>query len=268
MIIEWNHHLFSSDTARYPWHPRATYIPSETHADPLAHYLRTMDERGVARAVIVQPEPYGDDHALVLDALAREPERLRATALFYPKDSDAPRKLEELVKREPRIVAVRFHAHRGKEMYLDRFSDAGVNALWEKAAELGLVVELHIGPNYAAQTRDLIAAFPETPVLIDHLGEPAYGTIPEYAEVLALADFPNAIMKLSGLDHIAGDAPLYLSVQRFVRQVANTFGPARLAWGGGSPAWVYAHLPDWPAADIAQVLGGNLARLLRWSEAL
>lgn len=268
MIVEWNHHLFSSDTVGYPWHPRATYIPQETHDDPLAHYLHTMDERGVDRAVIVQPEPYGDDHTLVLDALAREPERLRATALFYPKDSDAPRKLEELVKCEPRIVAMRFHAHRGKEMYLDNFSDAGVRALWEKAAALGLIIELHIGPNYAAQTRDLITAFPETTVLIDHLSEPAYGTIPEYAEVLALADFPNVVMKLSGLDHIAGDAPLYLSVRRFVRQVADAFGPARLAWGGGSPAWVRTHLSDWPEADVTHVLGRNLVRLLRWPEAL
>ncbi len=268
MIVEWNHHLFSSDTARYPWHPRATYIPHETHDNPLAAYLQRMRDEGIDRAVIVQPEPYGDDHALVLDALAREPDRLRASSLFYPKDEDAPRKLEALVKREPRIVATRFHAHRGKEIYLDSFGDVGVKALWAKAAELGLIVELHIGPNYAAQTRDLIAAFPETPVLIDHLGEPAYGTIPEYADVLALADFPNVVMKLSGLDHIVGDAPLYLSVQRFIRQVADAFGPTHLVWGGGSPAWVRAHLSDWLEADIARVLGGNLVRLLRWPEAL
>ncbi|WP_169237447.1 amidohydrolase family protein [Candidatus Roseilinea sp. NK_OTU-006] len=113
MIVEWNHHLFSSDTVGYPWHPRATYIPQETHDDPLAHYLHTMDERGVDRAVIVQPEPYGDDHTLVLDALARGPERLRATALFYPKDSDAPRKLEELVSRASwRCASTRIAARR------------------------------------------------------------------------------------------------------------------------------------------------------------
>ncbi len=264
MIIEWNHHLFSSDTSRYPWHPRATYIPQQTHTDPLEDYLRSLDERGVDRAVIVQPEPYGDDHALVLDALAREPERLRATSLFYPQDPDAPRKLEDLVRRQPGIVATRFHAHRGKDTYFDSFADAGVRALWEKAAELELIVELHIGPNYAAQTRDLIAAFPATPVLIDHLGEPAYGTIPEYAEVLALADFPNVVMKLSGLDHIADDAPIYPSVRRFVRQVATAFGPEHLVWSGDSPMLVRAHMPEWSDAQIAQVLGGNLARLLDW----
>jgi predicted TIM-barrel fold metal-dependent hydrolase len=264
VAIEWNHHLFSSDAARYPWHPRATYIPQETHADPLAHYLQRMDDLGVDRAVVVQPEPYGDDHALVLDALAREPERLRASSLFYPKDPDAPRKLEDLVKREPRIVATRFHAHRGKETYLDSFDDASVKVLWAKAAELGLIVELHIGPNYAEQTRDLIQAFPDTPVLIDHLAEPAYGTIPEYADVLGLARLPNVTMKLSGINHVADDAPMYWSVARFARLVADVFGPDRVAWGGTSPDVIRAHLSHWPEADLAKVLGGNLARLLRW----
>ena len=265
MRIEWNHHLFSTDAARYPWHPHATYFPQDTHADPLAAYQSRMRTLGIDRAVIVQPEPYGDDHTLVLDALRHAPDTLRASSLFFPKDASAPRKLETLVRREPRIVAVRFHAHRSKEMYLDSFNDAGVRALWAKAAELGLIVELHIGPDYAADARALIEAFPNTPVLIDHLGEPAFGTIAEYADVLALAELPNVIMKLSGINHIADDAPLYLSVARLTRLVADAFGPTRVVWGGLTPDVIRAHLPHWAEADIANALGGNLTRLLRWA---
>jgi predicted TIM-barrel fold metal-dependent hydrolase len=264
MIIEWIHHLFSSDTQRYPWHPRATYIPQGTHADPLAHYMKQMQANGIDRAVLVQPEPYGDDHSLVLDALKREPDRLRATSLFYPDDPDAPGKLEALVKLEPRIVATRFHAHRGKENYLRSFNDAGARALWGKAAELGLIVELHIGPNYAEDARRLIEAYPETPVMIDHLGEPQFGEIAEFADMLALAELPNVIMKLSCIEYVANDAPMFMSVARFTRQLADTFGPARLAWGGELPAVIRAHLSHWPAADVDRVLGGNLQHLLKW----
>ena len=134
----------------------------------------------------MQPEPYGDDHALVLDALAREPDKLRASSLFFPKDPNAPRKLETLVAKKLRIIATRFHAHRGEDPYLDRFSDQGVHDLWAAAADLGLIVELHIDPNYASDARRMIELFGRTPVLIDHLGEPAFGTILEYADVLAL----------------------------------------------------------------------------------
>lgn len=267
MIIEWNTHLFSRDTERYPFHPRAAYVPATDHlsADPLADYLRRMEAEGIDRAVVVHPEPYGDDHRLVLDALRREPERLRGTALFYPKDRDAPQKLRELVAQEPKIIAFRFHAHRGKDLYLDSFADPGVVALWETAADLGLIVELHIGPNFARQTADLIRAHPSTPVLIDHLAEPHMGTGVEFADVLDLARFDNVYMKLSGLNHFAKDAPLYESALPFTRWVVDAFGPARMVWGSGSPRIVDAHLAHLPAADRERVKGGNLADLLRWT---
>lgn len=265
MLIEWNTHLFSRDTVRYPFHPKAAYIPSTDNwsDDPLADYLKRMDSLNMDYAVLVHPEPYGDDHRLVLDSLQREPDRLFGTSLFYPKDPDAPRKLADLVKQEPKIIATRFHAHRGKEIYLDSFAEPGVIALWEAAAKLGLIVELHIGPNYAAQVVDLIEAHPDCPVLIDHLAEPHMGNAVEYADVLALADFDNVYMKLSGLGHFASDEPLYLSAKSFTRHVIDAFGPAHMVWGSGTPEIVDAHLAHLCEAEREQVKGGNLARLLK-----
>ena len=269
MIVEWNAHMFSRDESRYPFHPRAAYRPQADRLpdDPLGEYLRRLDEAGIDRAVIVHPEPYGDDHRLVLDCLAREPERLRGTCLFYPDDPDGPRKLADLVQRERRIVAVRFHAHRGKEQYLSGFADPGVRALWERAGELGLMVELHIGPNYAAQSGEAIRAYPGVPVLIDHLAEAKLGTAVEYADVLALAHYPNVWMKLSGLNHFATDGPLYLSARPFTRLVIDRFGPDQLVLGSGSPQIVDAHLEHLPDAEREKVKGGNRARLLGWDAA-
>jgi predicted TIM-barrel fold metal-dependent hydrolase len=264
MIIEWNAHMFSSDTDRYPFHPRATYVPGPggRARDPLADYLARMDREGIDRAVLVQPEPYGDDHRLVLDCLRREPERLWGTSLFYPRDADAPDRLAALVRQEPRIVATRFHAHRGKAAYFERFDEPGVIALWEAAAGLGLIVELHIGPNYAAQVADLVRAYPRTPVLIDHLAEPHMGNVVEYAHVLALSQFDNVIMKLSGLNHFSGDTPLYLEAKPFTRLVIDAFGPEHMVWGSGIPAIVDAHLDRESPEARALVKGDNLARLL------
>ena len=91
MIVEWNTHLFSTDTDRYPFHPQATYVPGPANRreDPLSDYLATMVERGVDRAVVVHPEPYGDDHRLILDCLDRERTLIKGTSLFYPKDPKA-----------------------------------------------------------------------------------------------------------------------------------------------------------------------------------
>jgi predicted TIM-barrel fold metal-dependent hydrolase len=266
MIIEWNAHMFSRDTRRYPFHPAAAYVPdaASLEQDPLRSYLKRMDRLGIDYAVLVHPEPYGDDHRLILDCLGREPGRLRGVCHFFPNDPLAPEKLAAMVAYQPALVAVRLHAHRGKDHYFGSFADDGVQALWRKAAELGLIVELHIGPNYAAQAAELIRAYPATPVLIDHLGEPQFGAPGEYAGVLELARYDNVYMKLSGLDYVAGDAPLYLGARPLTRQLADAFGPARLVSGGGTPAIVDAHLDHLPAADRALVKGGNLARLLKF----
>ncbi|WPP51469.1 amidohydrolase family protein [Catalinimonas niigatensis] len=265
-VIEWNAHIFSPDTQKFPFHSKASYQPdvSGQPADPLGAYLQRLDEEGIDRAVIVHPEPYGDDHALILDCLQREPDRLRGTSLFYPKDTEAPRKLAALVKQESRIIATRFHAHRGKESYLDSFADAGVRALWKQALELDLVVELHIGPNYARQAGEVLQLFPDTKVLIDHLAEPHMGTAVEFAEVLELAKYPNVYMKLSGLNHFAEDEPLYESALPFTARVIKEFGPDRMVWGSGSPQIVDAHMQKYSKADIAKVKGENLSKLLDW----
>ena len=103
------------------------------------------------------------------------------------------------------------------------------------------------------------------PVVIDHLAEPKLGNAVEYADVLALARFPNVYMKLSGINHFAADAPLYESAKPFTKLVIDAFGPHHLVWGSGSPAIVDAHLADYSSADRERVKGGNLARLLKLS---
>jgi len=267
MIVEWNAHMFSSDTKVYPFHPQAAYTPdpSRFEKDPLADYLQRMEEESIDYAILVHPEPYGDDHRLVLECLKRKPDRFWGTSLFYPKDPDAPQKLADLVASEPRIIATRFHAHRGKEMYLDSFADSGVRALWEKAVELDLIVELHIGPNYGGQVRKILRDIPETTALIDHLAEPHKGDPVEFANILDLAQFNNVYMKLSGLNHFANDAPHYESATSFTRIVADTFGPARLVWGSGSPSIVDVHLAHWYESARTKVRGENLYNLL-WKD--
>ena len=266
-VIEWNQHMFSQNMTKFPYHPKAAYKPdpAQNPPDPLIAYQKRLKDEGIDRAMFVQPEPYGDDHSLVLDCLNRtSPDQFKGTSLFYPKDPESPVKLAALVRSEPRIVSTRFHAHRGKEIYLESFAAPYVRALWKQAVDLGLVIELHIGPNYAQQAGQAIAAFPGCKVLIDHLAEPKLGTPYEYADVLELAKYPNVYMKLSGVGYIATDKPDYESVLPFTRRVIKEFGTDRMVWGGDSPHIVDVHMKGYSAADIAKVKGGNLKRLLSW----
>jgi predicted TIM-barrel fold metal-dependent hydrolase len=267
-VIEWDHHMFSSNTARFPFSPRGTYKPevSRLSADPLADYQAHLKAFGIDRALFVHPEPYGDDHTLVLDCLARtSPKQFKATSMFFPKDDDAPAKLEALVKKEPRICSTRFHLHRGNTHYFASFAEPGVRALWKKAVDLNLVVELDLGPDYARDAGAAIAAFPGCKVLIDHMCNPKSGMIWENGNVLDLAKYPNVYMKMSELGYMVGDKPDYESLIPFTSRVIKEFGPNRMVWSGDSPHIADVHMKGYSAADIAKVKGGNLQRLLNWS---
>ena len=268
-VIEWNAHMFSRDVARFPFSPRGTYKPDATRlsADPLLDYQAHLKQFGIDRALFVHPEPYGDDHSLVLDCLARtSPSQFKATSMFFPKDDDAPAKLEALVKQHPRICSTRFHLHRGNTAYFTSFAEPGVRALWKKAVDLGLVIELDLGPNYARDAGAAIAAFPGCKVLIDHMCNPKSGMIWEYGDVLDLAKYPGVYMKMSSLGYMAPqDGPDYQSLIPYTRRVIKEFGPDRMVWSGDSPHIADVHMKGYSAADIAKVKGGNLQKLLNWA---
>ena len=56
--------------------------------------------------------------------------------------------------------------------YFSSFTEPGVRRLWQKGVELGLIIELHIGPNFGKEVADMLREAPETVVLIDHFAEP------------------------------------------------------------------------------------------------
>ena len=88
------------------------------------------------------------------------------------------------------------------------------------------------------------------------------GNAVEYADILSLANFGGVYMKLSGLNHFAEDAPLYLSARPFTRMVMEAFSPDRLVWGSGTPKIVDAHMEGYTEAERTKVKGDNLAKLL------
>jgi L-fuconolactonase len=224
-----------------------------------------MDREGIDRAVLVQPAPYWDDHRLLLNCLKRAPQRCKGACLFRPDDEDAPARMADLVARQPLFIATRLHLLNGRDLGPDSTLDPGVQAIWRKALELGLIVELHADATYALPLANMLREHPRTTVVIDHLAEAGFGnsgTPVEFAHMLDLARFDGVYMKLSGLNHFAKDEPHYLSARPFTRRVIAEFGPDQLVWGSGVPGIVDAHMPEYSEADRMKVKGGNLRRLL------
>lgn len=267
LVVDTHLHCFAGkDSAKFPYHKDAPYQP----ADPATpeHLLACMADGGVDYAIVVHPEPYQDDHRYLEHCLAVGKGKLKGTSLFFAGRDGSLDKLKALAKKVP-LVASRIHAYNPER--LPPFGKPELTALWKRIGELGLAVQLHFEPKYAAGFTPLIKEFADTRVLIDHLGRPFQGTAKEYATVLGWAKFPNVVVKLSSVP----DRRTYphRDPQPVVKQLTEAFGADRLMFGGGYSdkatgksliaerervAALLAHLT---AADRAKVFGGTAAKL-------
>ena len=79
-------HVFGP-AARFPYADDRSYTPPDA---PLEAYLGMLDTLGFARGVLVQGSAHGSDNSAMLDALARQRDRLRGVAVA---DEHVPAKI-------------------------------------------------------------------------------------------------------------------------------------------------------------------------------
>lgn len=228
-LVENALHMFSADQQRFPLAPDAPYKPKPNSLDDYVAFVR---QAKLSHTVLVQPEPYQDDHRYLEYCFTREPSPgyFKGTCLFDPVDPKTPARIGQLVRRNPnRIVALRIHqvqvcdspytssgAYRGRDLAAPEMKNT-----WRMVQSLGLAMQVQLTPCHAGAVGALAAEFPETPVLIDHLGWHTRGTPAEYRDVLKLARLPRVYMKVTLL------GPESKTV---VRRVYDAFGPDRLLW--------------------------------------
>lgn len=266
-VVDTHLHCFAGkDDPRFPYHADAPYRPAEA-ATP-EQLLKCMQDGGVDYAVVVHPEPYQDDHRYLAHCLEVGQGRLKGTCLFFADRPDTFEKLPALAKKLP-LVAARVHAYAPDR--LPPFDKPELKKLWKLSGELGLAVQLHFEPRYAPGFEPLIKEFPDTRVIIDHLGRPLQGTPEEHAVVVGWSKHKHTILKLSSL----ADTRTYphRDLGPIVKQIVSAYGPDRLISGGGfGPGatgasyrafrdQVRVHLGDLSASDQAKVFGGTAAKL-------
>ena len=226
-VVDTHLHCFAGPADKpFPYHADAPYRPDEP-ATP-EHLLDCMAKAGVDHAVVVHPEPYQDDHRYLEHCLAVGKDKLKGTCLFFAGRPDTEKRLRELAKTLP-LVAVRVHAYNPDR--LPPFGKPELGALWKLAGDLGLAVQLHFEPRWAAGFEPYIKEMKSVRVLIDHLGRPFQGTEKEHAAVLGWARYDHVVMKLSAVP----DRRTYphRDPAPVIKQLADAFGADRLMYGGG-----------------------------------
>jgi predicted TIM-barrel fold metal-dependent hydrolase len=239
-LVDTHIHIFSPDLKRFPYHANAVYRPP---ARSLEGYLEFVKQAKIDHTIIVHAEPYQDDHRLLEHCFQQEPSPgfFKGTCLFDPIAPDTTARMEAIVRENPdRIVALRIHETHApgtpsttSGAIRDRdLRDPRVKDVWRKARALKLAIQFHFIPCYATQIYDLANAFPDVPVILDHLGRPGQGTPEEYPGVLRLAKLPRTYIKLCAVSSASKQKFPYSDVKPIVRRAFDAFGPDRFIWGG------------------------------------
>lgn len=272
MIIDSHTHAWR----HWPYKPS---VPDPESRGRVEQLLWEMDRNGVDRAVLVcaNIEHNPDDNDYVAECVARYPDRLIQFAdvdCMWSSTYHTPGAADRLRAAAERYDLKGFtHYVKDDTEWFD--SDDGL-AFFQVAAELDLIASLALSPRWQPALRRLAARYPSVTFLCHHMALARVGHDDDLREILASAQTPNILIKLSGFHYVSQVAWDYpqADTHPIVRTLYEHFGPSRLCWGSDYPVvrfyMTYQHALEAfrthcdfvPEEEQAQILGGNLARLL------
>jgi 2-pyrone-4,6-dicarboxylate lactonase len=223
---------------RFPQGPSPYELPAAT-LEAHAAMRRTL---GVARAVLVQPAPYGRDPACLLDALARGEGRLRGVMITDETVPDATLEAWHAAgMRALRFVEMR--APGGGGRYPGSIGVASLHALAPRLRALGWGAHLWAGAAQLAELLPELVAL-RIPLVLDHMAMPAAPDDPGFARVLGHLRAGEVWVKATAC-RVPGGASAWQRVQAALL-AAN---PERILWGSD---WPYVRME--PAPDAGAML--------------
>ncbi len=248
-------HLFGP-ADRFPYAEGRGYTPPDA---PLEHLLALQQRLGLSRAVIVQGNAHGYDNAVLLDALAREPARLRGVAITDERvDLAELRRWDALGMR-----ALRFHIFAPGQAPNYR-RGVGLDTLHHFAPalrELGWHAQLWCEWSaFEAAMPAVMTVAEGIPLVLDHMCrfDPAAGLDhPAFLLMTRLLAEGRIWMKLSGAYRCSALLPDYPDIAPVHRALLEA-NPEQVVWGS-----------DWPHPQMTEATMPNDGRLLnlalRWT---
>lgn len=237
-------HVFGP-AARFPYAEPRSYTPDDA---PLKAYLAMLDRLGFDRGVLVQPSAYGRDNTAMLDALTREPARLRGVAVGGAE-------LNANILKEWHTAGVRgLRANEfrrdGKPYYQNGVGLKDIEPLYKTMADLGWHVQLWIDTRDLPDMSDALSRIP-MPVVVDHMGrlEHRHGTQhPGFQALVRGVGEGRLWSKLSGTYRLGATPPDYLEAKPF-HDALVAANPANLVWGTD---WPHPR-PEGPVPDAMRL---------------
>ncbi len=227
-IVDCHIHLWAKDKKRFPYQPNPKYSPE--YASTADQWKTDSEGTNISMAISVSGAPYGDDMSFLIHSLIIAPKKLRGVCLVNPNAPEGPRKFEELV-RGNNIVGVRLQT---SWLWGVDWGSPNLGAFWKKVGDLDKVVQIHLEPEFNWELERMVKKYPETRVVIDHLGRPRRGDGVDYMKLVDIAKNPNVYMKLSSFGSESQQEPPHDKVRPLIRELVRWFTPRRCVWGSNN----------------------------------
>ena len=229
-IIDSQVHAYEANTPKRPWHSVPNWPPHVTGDEMVA----AMDKVGVDGAIFISAHSlYQYDASYAVEAQRKHPNRL---AIVKPVNSDDPAVADVIAdwKKTPGTVGIRIMMRKDAARAPN---DAGVERILRAAVKHDFPVNLSCAGNLDGAGA-LIARYPDTRFIIDHLGlvQPRTPPAPpepwaELPKLLAIAKCPNAVVKVSGACTLARESYPFPDIWDPLARVFDAWGFERCLWG-------------------------------------
>ena len=196
--------------------------------------IALMDVGGVDAAVIHPPSWDPGSTDLALAAVRDYPGRFAILGSLSLEDSAAAAAIATW-RDQPGMLGLRFLLL--DEPYRSWAADGTLDWLWAAAEAAGVPVAL-LATDSLGDVAGIAQRFPGLRLTIDHLGGRGGNTTLKDAAamthmlaLLALAKHPNVAVKATGLPGYSAEPYPFPTMQGYLRQVFDAFGPDRVFWG-------------------------------------
>ena len=229
MVCDCHSHVYGPYD-RFPLAVSRTFVPPKSPIEALEAAWRQI---GVDRAVLIQGNAYATDHAALLHAIARDPDRRRGVAIL-PYDVEQA-ELARLHQAGVRGVRFNWVKHLQPTATLE-----GAEALLYRVQPFGWHGEVHIDAQLIEEVERL--TLPDgLPLVIDHMArlDASLGlNQPLFTKLLQLLERDQIWVKLSGADRLTASCSSVRAALPFMKALVQQ-APEKCVWG-----------LDWPHVNL------------------
>ena len=267
-------HAYERNSPERPWQGFLDG-PDEVTGDDM---VAAMDAVGVDGALLVSPySMYRFDASYALEVYAKHPGRFGIIRPFDPESETIADDMAEWTGT-PGVVGARIMLTYGEY----DGDHPGLHAILAAAGQAGVPVNI-MAAGHLPILRELARRNPGTQIVIDHVGlaQPRHPPAPpepfaELDSVLAMAEFDNVSIKISGACTLAHEPFPYPDIWEPLGRMFEAFGFERCLWGtdwtrasnvltyeqGVEAFRVTDTLSD---SERAMLMGGALSKIYNWS---